>query len=85
MLYSWSDNKKKSSLMLSVFEPGTPFPWLGNLNNLGPAAEMVKNPYQYDQKEEAEETPFPVAPNKRRSYHVQPNTVWIRTVGLQVS
>ena len=21
-LYSWSDNKKKSSLMLSVFEPG---------------------------------------------------------------
>ena len=35
-VYSWSDNKKKSSLMLSVFEPGLDIvPWLGALNRLG--------------------------------------------------
>ena len=30
-IYPWSDNKKKSSLILSIFEPGTEMvPWLGN-------------------------------------------------------
>eukprot|EP00794_Sanderia_malayensis_P009782 gene9782-10781_t len=83
MLYSWSDNRKKSALMLSVFEPGLNISWLGKLSNLGPSAELPINPYQYDPKEDAEETPYPVAPNKRRSYHLQPNVVWVRNAGLQ--
>ncbi len=84
MLYSWSDTRKKSALMLSVFEPGLSISWLGEMKNLGPSAELKINPYQYDQKEDAEETPFPVAPNKRRSYHLQPNVVWVKNAGLQV-
>ena len=84
MLYSWSDNRKKSALMLSVFEPNLFISWLGDVKNLGPSAEVSKNPYQYDQKEDAEETPFPIAPNRRRSYHLQPNVVWVKNAGLQV-
>lgn len=84
MLHSWSDNRKKSTLMLSVYEPNIAISWLGNLKNLGPSAELAANPYQYDQKEDAEETPFPVPPSRRRSYHLQPNIVWIKNVGLQV-
>ena len=84
MLHSWSDNRKKSTLMLSIFEPNAAISWLGNLQRLGPSAEFSSNPYQYDQKEDAEETPFPVAPSRRRSYHLQPNVVWIKNAGLQV-
>ena len=41
VLYSWSDNKKKSSLMLSLFEPGLDtVPWLGRLDLLGPASAV---------------------------------------------
>jgi len=33
ILYSWADNKKKSNLMLAVFEPGSSVvPWLGDFN-----------------------------------------------------
>ena len=40
-IYSWSDNKKKSSLMVSLFEPGLDaVPWLGSLERLGPASEL---------------------------------------------
>ena len=40
-IYSWSDNKKKSSLMLSLFEPGLEVvPWLGSLSRLGPASDL---------------------------------------------
>lgn len=84
MLYSWADNKKKSTLMLSVFEPNQPFPWLGLLKNLGPAYELNTIPYQLDAKEDTEETPFPVPPSGRRSYHLQSNAVWIKSSGLQV-
>lgn len=35
MLYSWADTKKKSSLMISILEPGQPFCWCGNLQRLG--------------------------------------------------
>lgn len=83
MLYSWADNKKKSTLMLSVFEPNQPFPWLGLLKNLGPAYELNTIPYQLDAKEDTEETPFPVPPSGRRSYHLQSNAVWIKSSGLQ--
>ena len=35
-IYSWSDTKKKSSLMLSILEPGNmSVPWLGSINRLG--------------------------------------------------
>lgn len=35
VLYSWADSKKKSNLMLAVFEPGADaVPWLGDLNYL---------------------------------------------------
>lgn len=35
VLYSWADSKKKSNLMLAVFEPGpNAVPWLGDLNYL---------------------------------------------------
>lgn len=84
MLHSWSDNRKKSTLMLSVFEPNVTISWLGDFKSLGTSAELTPNPYQYDQKEDAEETPFPVAPTRRRSYHLQPNVVWIKNAGLQV-
>ena len=37
LLYSWADSKKKSNLMLSIFEPGFIFILLGclSLNYLG--------------------------------------------------
>ena len=36
MLYSRTDNKKKSNLMLSIFESGfNPIPWISNFKNLG--------------------------------------------------
>lgn len=37
MLYSQADSKKKSNLMMSLFEPGSePLPWLGKISQLGP-------------------------------------------------
>lgn len=37
MLYSQADSKKKSNLMMSLFEPGPdPLPWLGKITHLGP-------------------------------------------------
>lgn len=84
MLHSYSDNKKRCSLMLSLFEPGaSSIPWLGNLKQLGPAAELSTDPYQVNAKENAEETPFPVAAPAQRSYRSQSNAVWIKTSGLQ--
>lgn len=39
MLYSQADSKKKSNLMLSVFDPGAePLPWLGKISHLGPVS-----------------------------------------------
>ncbi len=46
ILFSCADTKKKSSLMLSLFEPGeTPVPWMGNLNHLGPMAGLSQTKY----------------------------------------
>lgn len=78
MLYSWADSKKKSNLMLSVFEPGLDnIPWLGNLNNLCPAGNMEPPPGAT-----APVSPFPVRPAEKRSY-AQSCVVWIKESGLQ--
>ncbi|XP_053405722.1 integrator complex subunit 14-like isoform X2 [Mercenaria mercenaria] len=79
ILYSWADSKKKSSLMLSLFEPGADsVSWLGNLNFLAPIADFSEPPYGDDDNR----TPFPVRPKEKRSY-AQSCVVWIKSVGLQ--
>jgi len=73
VLYSWSDNKKKSSLMLSLFEPGLDsVPWMGNLDRLGPASGL----------NETTQSPFPVRSDKKPSYSSGP-VVWIKQSGIQ--
>ena len=84
MLHSWADSKKKSNLVLTIFRPGESISWLGNMQKLGPAAELDRNPYHSADNDEAETTPFPVMPNQRRSYNSQANMVWIKPSGLQV-
>uniref|UniRef100_A0A671V5J5 Integrator complex subunit 14 n=1 Tax=Sparus aurata TaxID=8175 RepID=A0A671V5J5_SPAAU len=79
MLYSQADSKKKSNLMLSVFDPGAePLPWLGKISHLGPVSEAAENPYGEDDNK----SPFPVQPQVKRSY-AQNVTVWIKASGLQ--
>ncbi|XP_077424923.1 integrator complex subunit 14 [Vanacampus margaritifer] len=79
MLYSQADSKKKSNLMMSLFEPGTePLPWLGKISHLGPISETVENPYGEDDSK----SPFPLQPPVKRSY-AQNVTVWIKASGLQ--
>lgn len=73
VVYSWSDNKKKSSLMLSLFEPGLDsVPWMGPLNRLGPASDL----------NETTGSPFPVKSDKKPSYSSSP-VVWIKQSGIQ--
>ena len=85
MLYSWSDHKKKSNLMLSVFEPGQPFPWLGDISYLGPEQELPTNSFHFDSKENTDDNkPFPVTPEVKHSYQTLSNAVWIKSSGLQV-
>lgn len=79
MLYSQADSKKKSNLMMSVFDPGAePLPWLGKISHLGPVSEAAENPYGEDDSK----SPFPVQPQVKRSY-AQNVTVWIKASGLQ--
>uniref|UniRef100_A0A3P8VDB0 Integrator complex subunit 14 n=1 Tax=Cynoglossus semilaevis TaxID=244447 RepID=A0A3P8VDB0_CYNSE len=79
MLYSQADSKKKSNLMMSLFEPGSePLPWLGKISQLGPISEAAENPYGEDDSK----SPFPVQPQVKRSY-AQNVTVWIKASGLQ--
>ncbi|XP_077451457.1 integrator complex subunit 14 isoform X2 [Stigmatopora argus] len=79
MLYSQADSKKKSNLMMSLFEPSTePLPWLGKITHLGPISEALENPYGEDDSK----SPFPVQPPVKRSY-AQNVTVWIKASGLQ--
>lgn len=81
MMYSFADSKKKSNLMLSVFRPGSDcLPWLGNLNKLGPSAELSVPPYGEDSQ--SGQSPFPVAPADKRSY-AQNCVVWTKNSGLQ--
>ena len=73
VLYSWSDNKKKSSLMLSLFEPGLDsVPWMGALDRLGPASGL----------NETTQSPFPVRSDRKPSYSSGP-VVWIKQSGIQ--
>ena len=81
MLHSYSDNKKRCSLMLSLFEPGSStVPWLGDLKKLGALNESKdsQNPDKPD------EPLFPLAASSQRSYRSQSNAVWIKASGLQV-
>jgi len=72
VVYSWSDTKKKSSLMLSLFEPGVnAVPWLGPLHRLGPLAGLT----------ETTAAPFPVKSDRKPSYSSGP-VVWIKNNGL---
>lgn len=77
IIYSFADSKKKSNLMLSIFEPGaTSIPWLGNFNSLGSFQTLNPNPYLNNK------SPFPVSPDEGRSYS-QNYVVWIQNSGLQ--
>ncbi|KAM5292168.1 integrator complex subunit 14 isoform 4-T4 [Ctenodactylus gundi] len=79
MLYSQADSKKKSNLMMSLFEPGSePLPWLGKMAQLGPISDAKENPYGEDDNK----SPFPLQPKNKRSY-AQNVTVWIKPSGLQ--
>ncbi|XP_028814755.1 integrator complex subunit 14 isoform X1 [Denticeps clupeoides] len=79
MLYSQADSKKKSNLMMSLFEPGPePLPWLGKISQLGPISDAAENPYGEDDSK----SPFPLQPKNKRSY-AQNVTVWIKANGLQ--
>ncbi|XP_077989090.1 integrator complex subunit 14-like [Glandiceps talaboti] len=79
MLYSWADSKKKSNLMLGVFEPGNDsISWLGKFSMLAPCTDFDTNPYGDDDTK----TPFPVRPADKRSY-AQNSVVWVRASGLQ--
>ncbi|XP_059809138.1 integrator complex subunit 14 isoform X3 [Hypanus sabinus] len=79
MLYSQADSKKKSNLMMSLFEPGPePLPWLGKMTQLGPILDAEENPYGEDDSK----SPFPLQPRTKRSY-AQNVTVWIKPSGLQ--
>uniref|UniRef100_A0AAZ3S1J1 Integrator complex subunit 14 n=1 Tax=Oncorhynchus tshawytscha TaxID=74940 RepID=A0AAZ3S1J1_ONCTS len=79
MLYSQADSKKKSNLMMSLFEPGPePLPWLGKVSQLGPISDAAENPYGEDDSK----SPFPLQPKIKRSY-AQNVTVWIKASGLQ--
>lgn len=74
LLYSWADSKKKSNLMLSIFEPGTKcIPWLGDLSLLGSLSE-ASAPGSF--------TTFPIKPNEKRSY-AQSCVVWVQPGNLQ--
>ena len=73
VIYSWSDNKKKSSLMISLFEPGLDaVPWLGPLDRLGPASGL----------NETTGSSFPVKSDRKPSYSSAP-VVWIKQSGIQ--
>ena len=85
MLHSWADSKKKSNLLLVTFTPGVQISWLGNFKKLGPATELSTNPYGSTHDDEAETTPFPVPPARKRSYISQASVVWVKPSGLQVS
>lgn len=77
ILSSFTDHKKKSNLILSLFEVGIDcIPWLGNFSYLGPA-EGAPQPTL----EKKGSTAF-VSPGDSKSY-AQNLVVWTRSTGLQ--
>ncbi|BFY97677.1 hypothetical protein BsWGS_00718 [Bradybaena similaris] len=80
MIYSWADSKKKSNLMLALFEPGqNSIPWIGPFDNLTSCKEYLP---EVIYSEEEKKSPFPVRPSDKRSY-AQSCVVWIKPSGLQ--
>ncbi|CAL1538840.1 unnamed protein product [Lymnaea stagnalis] len=76
MIYSWADSKKKSNLMLALFDPGQDsIPWTGSFDNLTSCKE-------YSSEDEEKKSSFPVKPLDKRSY-AQSCVVWIKPSGLQ--
>lgn len=74
MLYSWGKTKKKSSLMLSTFEPGPhTISWLGKFKSLGPIGSHTLQ----------SENAFPVKPAKKKSYSNDDCVLWIKQSELQ--
>ncbi|KAK9499000.1 hypothetical protein O3M35_003523 [Rhynocoris fuscipes] len=71
VLFSWADSKKKSNLVLALFEPGRDsVPWLGDLN----ALTIPSSPQECEG--------FPVKCAEKKSY-AQSTVAWIRQPGLQ--
>ena len=69
IIFPHSDNKKKSCIMLALFDPGPhPVPWLGDLRELGPLAELNATEGL---------APFPVKGCNKPSYSSAP-VVWIK-------
>jgi len=74
LLYSWADSKKKSNLMLSIFEPGNKsIAWLGDLSLLGALNEAATA---------SSFGTFPIKPSEKRSY-AQSCVVWVQHGSLQ--
>ena len=74
IIFSHADSKKKSSLMLSLFEPGNePVPWLGNLMRLGPLEDLNAS----------SQDPFPVKLLRHKPSYSSTPVVWIRQASLQ--
>ena len=74
IIFSHADSKKKSCLMLALFEPGDePVPWLGNLQRLGPLEEMNSTSVE----------PFPVKLAGHKPSYSSAPVVWIKQSSLQ--
>ncbi|XP_022108011.1 integrator complex subunit 14-like [Acanthaster planci] len=81
LLHSCADSKKKSNLMMSLFEPGDKaIPWLGRFHLLGPCSAFANDPYGEDSA--STKSPFPVRLQEKRSYSQNP-VVWIKPTSLQ--
>lgn len=73
LLFSCADTKKKSNLMLALFEPGnTPVPWLGDLRRLGPLEDL----------NQTSNSPFPVRASQQKPSYTSSPVVWIREASL---
>ena len=74
IVFSHADSKKKSCLMLALFEPGNePVPWLGNLLRLGTLEEVNAST----------QDPFPVKLFGHKPSYSSSPVVWIRQASLQ--
>ncbi len=75
IVFSHSDSKKKSCLMLALFEPGDyPIPWLGNLLRLGAFEELDPQP----------QAPFPVKYTSTKPSYSSNPVVWIKQSSVQI-
>ncbi|GFR69232.1 von Willebrand factor A domain-containing protein 9-like [Elysia marginata] len=80
MIYSWADSKKKSNLMLALFEPGQlSVPWIGPFDQLTSCQEYAPEMLYSD---EEKKSPFPVRSGDKHSYAYN-CVVWIKPSGLQ--